>query len=98
MSSKELLYSPKALQDLDEIWSYSAQMWDEERADLYIRNITSICENVRLHPQMAKRRDDIRKNYRSMLSGSHIIFFKETLDDLTVIRILHQRMDFQSWI
>ena len=98
MNSKELLYSPKALQDLDEIWSYSAQMWDEERADLYIRNITSICENVRLHPQMAKRRDDIRKNYRSMFSGSHVIFFKETLNTLTVVRILHQRMDVLTWI
>jgi len=34
------------------------------------------------------------KGYRKVRAGSHIIFFKVTTDGIDVVRILHQKMDF----
>jgi len=36
----------------------------------------------------------VRSGYRKKKSGSHVIFFKLIDDGIDVIRILHQRMDF----
>ncbi|WP_233445138.1 type II toxin-antitoxin system RelE/ParE family toxin [Paraburkholderia caribensis] len=35
----------------------------------------------------------VRSGYRSVLVGTHILFFKETDNLVDVIRILHRRMD-----
>lgn len=96
MSKLKLVFSPRALRDLDEIWDYSAQHWNEDRADLYVRAIVHACESAALNPNVARNRNDIRPNYRSMLSGSHIVFMKLSFQFMTVIRILHQRMDIES--
>ena len=38
---------------------------------------------------------DVRQGYRKIRSGSHVIFFKVTGEGIDVVRILHQRMDFE---
>jgi NADP-dependent 3-hydroxy acid dehydrogenase YdfG len=34
------------------------------------------------------------RNYRRILVGSHVVFYREASERLVVVRILHQRMDF----
>ncbi len=93
MTRRQLLFTPQAQRDLDEIWRYSAKEWSDERADHYIRALIATCETVAQRPDIARRRDDVKLGYRAALSGSHIIFFKISGPSLIVVRILHQRMD-----
>ena len=98
MNARRLKFTPRAIRDLDEIWTYSTRQWNVDRADHYIRSNISVCERVANNPQIALNRDDIRANYHSVLSGSHIIFFKQAPDAIQIIRVLHQRMDADSKI
>lgn len=91
--------SSKAQSDLIDIWEYTFKNWSPEQADRYyqiiIDKIKEICE-----------KPDIGKSYKKVLRGywgaavkSHIIFYKELGNNsIEIVRILHQRMDYQDWL
>lgn len=41
---------------------------------------------------------DIRDGYWKILSGSHVLFYCLIDDGIDVVRILHERMDFERHI
>jgi toxin ParE1/3/4 len=87
--------SPLARKDLREIWSYTAERWGIEQADRYIRGLHRAIETVADDPDRARRCDHIRAGYRKYSAGAHMLFFRVIADEIEVIRVLHQRMDFE---
>lgn len=90
--------SSRARADLDEIWEYSAAKWNVESADNYIREIWKTIELVASEPGVGRSCDEIRKGYFKFPSGSHLIFYKKAGEAIDIVRILHQRMDFDSYL
>ena len=89
--------SPAAQADLEDIWDYTADQWDIEQAETYIRELQRTIERAAANPRIGRTCDDIRIGYRKLPAGSHILFFRVADDDIIdVIRILHQRMDIES--
>ena len=43
-------------------------------------------------PNSGRRRDDLGVGYRSIVHGSHIVFYRVSRRDLVVVRVLHVRM------
>ncbi|UQB42143.1 type II toxin-antitoxin system RelE/ParE family toxin [Thiomicrospira microaerophila] len=86
-------FKPKAQQDLSDIWDYTCQQWGTVQAETYIRNIWQTIESLKSSYNPSQNIDFVRAGYRKIQSGSHVIFFKQALDTITVIRILHQQMD-----
>jgi toxin ParE1/3/4 len=87
--------SPRAQADLDEIWDYTAEHWDTDQADRYIREIQRAIEIVASDPQRGRPCDHIRPGYRRYPAVSHILFFRVVPGGIDIVRILHQRMDFE---
>ena len=85
--------TPRARRDLEDIWKYSAARWGLDQADDYVRALISVVRRIAKDPPSAKACDDIRKGYRRRPSGSHMLFVRIEVDQLVVVRILHQRMD-----
>jgi toxin ParE1/3/4 len=90
-----LVLSPQAKADLSNIWDYTCAEWGVEQAEQYVRDLwAAMIEQTR---DLTKSVDigDVRKGYRKIRSGSHVVFFKVTRDgSVDVARILHQKMDF----
>jgi toxin ParE1/3/4 len=40
----------------------------------------------------------VRPDYRKYPSGSHVLFYRLTDDGIDVVRILHERMDYERHI
>lgn len=63
-----------AKSDLEGIWLYRFEEWNEEQADKYydllIEGINELLEN----PELGKSRTTIRSGYRSIQISSHIIY------------------------
>jgi len=55
-------------------------------------------ENAASDPTKSVDIRDVRRAYRKSRAGSHVIFFKFTDDGIDVVRILHQRMDFERYL
>jgi toxin ParE1/3/4 len=91
-----ILFSPRAEADLDEIWEFTARRWDKSQAERYIRGLRSAVESLSENPHRGSDCDAIRPGYRELLAGSHVVFYRITGSELSVIRILHQSMDVDT--
>jgi toxin ParE1/3/4 len=88
--------SPRAKADIEEIWNYTEERWGLNQAKRYTREIQRAIETIAADPGRARNCDDIRPGYRRFSVGSHIIFFVTKRDQIEIIRVLHQRMDFDQ--
>lgn len=89
----ELRLTPAAVRDLEDIWRYTVQRWSISQADRYIDRLTACFEALAQAPLSAPACDHIRPGYRRQLVESHVVYFRAGQDMVTVVRILHERMD-----
>lgn len=87
--------SPAAQADLEQIWDYTSQRWNEDQAEAYVRVIQHAVELVADNPLIGRSCDEVRAGYRRHTAGSHTLYYRlgaggELID---VVRILHKRMD-----
>jgi toxin ParE1/3/4 len=93
----QYIISEKATEDLDQIWQYTYFQWSEHQADKYYNLLIQKIELIAQNAVVGRRMDDIKEGYRYLPVGSHIIFYKNSEDNVvTIIRILHQRMDIPN--
>ncbi len=90
---RDVVFSPRAVDDLDQIWTYSVDRWDVEQADAYVRSVVNACNGLASGTLLGRSAEDIRTGYRKYAVVSHIVFYRETATTLHVVRVLHQRMD-----
>jgi toxin ParE1/3/4 len=91
---KALAFTHLAIADIEAIWDYSAEIWGPDQDDRYTDEIRDAC-----HALAAGRKTgrlvDVRPGYLKYTTGSHVIYFKDQMDRLEVIRILHGRQDVE---
>jgi len=92
---KGFILTPRAISDIDEIWEFSFQYWGFQRADMYVDEIRSTFERIAADPKLGKSCDAIRSGYFRYPSGSHVVFYRLAARQVEIVRILHQRMDFE---
>ncbi len=91
------IISEKALEDINTIWIYTAENWSAEQANRYYNLIFDEIEHVAENFLMAREMENIRKSYRFTKIKSHLIFFrKNKLNQIEIIRVLHERMDIEN--
>lgn len=90
----DVVLSPRAKLDLNEIWDYTLLEWGAGQAERYVRELWSTLLTAASDPARAVAIGEVRKGYRKSRYGSHVIFFKVTGNGIDLVRILHQRMDF----
>ena len=79
--------------DLEQIWEYSAENWVPEQAGLYIDRLMLRFAWLTANTDLWHARHDIGDGVCSCAETSHVIFFSGTNDNITILRVLHGRMD-----
>ncbi|MFV8356737.1 type II toxin-antitoxin system RelE/ParE family toxin [Flavobacterium sp. XS1P32] len=93
----EYIISEKALEDISNIWFYTAENWSVEQADRYYNLIIDEIEYIVENFDMALDFGKIRKSYKYSKVKSHSIFFKkDKTNEIEVVRVLHERMDIEN--
>ena len=87
--------TPRARSDIEEIWDYTAARWSVDQAEVYLRQIKAAIEAIAADPSRGRACDDVRAGYRKYPAGSHLLFYRATPEGIDIVRILHQRMDFE---
>lgn len=85
----------KAEEDLKNIWLYSFETWGEQQADWYYDELVKGMNLLARNPDLGTACDDIRTGYRSFKIKRHVVFYKITPTFLSIVRVLHERMDSQ---
>lgn len=87
--------TPRARRDLSEIWNYSETQWGMAQADRYVRLIASACDALATGRAEGRSAEAIRPGYFRQTVGSHVLFYRaRKRGGIEIVRILHQRMDF----
>lgn len=82
--------SPRAQQEIAEIWLYTADNWGVDQADHYVLGIERDLESAAAGSPLAQPIDGLWR----IRSGHHLCVFEKLGDgSIYVIRVLHERMD-----
>lgn len=90
--------TPRARADLDEIWDYTADRWGPEQAETYTRQLWKHIQTVADKPALGRECGEVRAGYRQYPSGSHVLFYRLIDAGIDIVRILHERMDYERHI
>ena len=97
MKVRHYRISKKAVEDIENIWTYTFHKWSIEQADRYYNLIINEFEFIAENFNAGKPMDNIRKDYRATIVKSHLIFYRKSQDNkIEIIRILHQKMDVET--
>ena len=96
----KLHYSLKAQRDLDAIWDFYLD--DYQNVDAAVKIIDSITEDIdqladfpELGPPLSSMAD-VESNYRFLVTGNYLSFYRIDGEDISVDRILYGRRDYLS--
>jgi toxin ParE1/3/4 len=96
--NKKVCIFPKAIKDLENIFAYSHANFGKGRAKKYIRDLNTAFNKLAKEPNLGLEYSDINQSLLAYKVVSHLIFFKASLDGITVIRVLHQSMNYEEHI
>jgi toxin ParE1/3/4 len=88
----QLLITPLAAFDLEEIGDYIAQD-NPVRAGTFVAELRAHCEKTCLNPGGYRRRPELSDDLRSCAHGNCVIFFESTTEQVTIVRLLHGSRD-----
>lgn len=91
-------YSPEARDDLDEIWEYiTTELRNEDAASSTISNILDVIDALETFPErgaLLSSVAEIETDYRFVLSGNYMAFYRVKGHIVFVDRILYQRREY----
>lgn len=90
---KRLDVSPNAEADLRGIWIYTFQTWGEAQADRYLNDLDTRMTGLTTGRTTSRAAEEVGPGLRRALVGRPVVFFREDAAAVTVVRVLHQRMD-----
>ena len=86
--------TPRALEDLDEIWRYSAETWSLEQADHYIDELVRAFEALAAFPSLARERLEFSPPVRIHVHLDQLIVYVLADDRVEILRLLGGRQDW----
>lgn len=92
----EILFTPLASEDLQEIWVYLAENASKETANKFLLSVKKKCETVAEFPEMGRVRHEYLLNLRSFPFSNYIIFYLPFDNGIEVLRIVHGSRDIQQ--
>ena len=88
-------FTAQAVEDLREIGRYTRETWGLAQARRYRQELELTLRKLSLTPLMGHAREEIAENVRSFPVGSHIAYYLPRKSGITVLRLLHPRMDVE---
>jgi toxin ParE1/3/4 len=81
--------------DLKSIRRYSVRAWGSDRTAEYMAALRDTIKGLLAGTVVSRNRDDLRPGLQMATSGRHRVFFEVDQSRILVVRVLHDRMDYQ---
>jgi toxin ParE1/3/4 len=84
--------SVDAERDIEGIIRFTIERWGWDQAERYASDLHAAFELLARHPALGRRIDHLRAGYRRFEHGSHSVYYRASEDGVTIVRLLHRRM------
>jgi len=85
-------FSNLAERDMEGIADYTVDTWGPAQATRYIADLIDCCERIALNPRIGRPCGKVRRGYRRIEHGKHVLFYRLAAGEILISRILHQSM------
>jgi toxin ParE1/3/4 len=93
---RKIVFSPEAIEDLEEIWLYIAQD-SPARADGFLDQLYSLCtEKLAAFPEIGTGRDYLDRQVSAFPYKRYMIYYRFDASLIEIIRILHGSRDLPT--
>ena len=93
-------YSPESRRDLDDIWDYIvSELQNRSAAERVINRIIDAVDPLKNFAEMGtplSSSADIGTDYRFLVSGNYMVFYRVQGNDVYIDRVLYGRSDYMS--
>ena len=93
-------YSPESRRDWDDIWDYIvSELQNRSAAELVINRIIDAVDPLKNFAEMGTPLSsiaDIGTDYRFLVSGNYMVFYRVQGNDVYIDRVLYGRSDYMS--
>ena len=93
-------YSPESRRDLDDIWDYIvSELQNRSAAEHVINRIIDAVDPLKNFAEMGTPLSsiaDIGTDYRFLVSGNYMVFYRANGNDIYIDRVLYGRSDYMS--
>lgn len=88
-----LVLNPVAQRDVRSILLYTRKQWGQSARDAYEEALNQALLTLSENPLIGRRRDAVPGDLRTFRVRQHMIYYRYSDDTLTVLRVLHGKMD-----
>ena len=93
-------YSPESRRDLDDIWDYIAsELQNRSAAEHVVDRIMDAVDQLKNFAEMETLLSsiaDVGTDYRFLVSGNYMVFYRVQDSDVHIDRVLYGRSDYMS--
>ena len=98
--TNKIHYSPESRRDLDDIWDYIvSELQNRSAAERVINRIIDAVDPLKNFAEMGTPLSsiaDIGTDYRFLVSGNYMVFYRVQGNDVYIDRVLYGRSDYMS--
>ena len=92
----EYRFTPEAENDLQQIIDYTLEQWGKAQARDYVDGLEALAGQLADNPGLGTDRDQLIQGLLSFPYESHVLYYLRQAHGITIIRVLHKRMDAQK--
>ncbi len=87
----------QAQADLISIARFTQKEWGSSQRNLYLKDMDKCFHELSVNPSIGKACNEIREGYSKFPQGKYVIFYQSvSTEEILIVRVLHQSMDYAS--
>lgn len=88
-----VLLLARARRDLEEIYAYTHERWGRHQAEAYLRQLARGMDAAAARPDGGRRLVLGGRTHWRWRAASHLVLYSADAAGITILRVLHARMD-----
>lgn len=92
----QILFRPKAEQDISDTWGFDVQNWAETKASSYLLGLSSVLDTIAEFTEIARERIEFLPPVKIHTYRSHSIIYQIVGGTIEVIRVVHSKSNWHG--
>lgn len=95
---RQVRLRPRAVADLDAIWTHTAGRWGAAQAAAYLSGLDAAFTLLAEFPEIARLREELTPPLRIHRYREHLVIYRAEADHIDILRVAHGRANWSEFL